>query len=136
MCWKDDRGWFFFAYRKEEGGIRKLGEFIAEDVIRRVLAEDPEVLDVHVYGVPARSGAPGESDVVAAVVVRDPERLDVAVLFTRCAERLERAHMPDYLQVVDELPKTATQKVQARLLTESFDPSSPRVHARDKALAR
>jgi crotonobetaine/carnitine-CoA ligase len=58
------------------------------------------------------------------------------VLFTRCAERLERAHMPDYLQVVDELPKTATQKVQARLLTESFDPSSPRVHARDKALAR
>ena len=135
MCWKDDQGWFFFAYRKEEGGIRKLGEFIAEDVIRRALAEDPEVLDVHVYGVPARSGAPGESDVVAAVVVRDPERLDVAALFTRCAERLERAHVPDYLQVVDELPKTATQKVQAHLLTASFDPSSPRVHARDKALA-
>lgn len=136
MCRKDDRGWFFFAHRQEEGGIRKLGEFIPDDVIRRVLAEDAEVLDVHVYGVPARSGAPGESDVVAAVVVRDSERLDVAGVFARCAVRLERTHVPDYLQVVDELPKTATEKVQTRLLVESFDRSSPRVHARDEAMAR
>ncbi len=136
MGWKDEQGWFFFAHRKEEGGIRKLGEFVSDGVIRRVLAEDPEVLDVHVYGVPARSGAPGESDVVAAVVVRDPAQLDVAALFARCAARLERTHVPDYLQIVDELPKTATEKVQTRVLVETFDPSSPRVHARDRALAR
>src|SRR5581483_5119569 len=118
MGWKDEQGWFFFAHRKEEGGIRKLGEFVSDGVIRRVLAEDPEVLDVHVYGVPARSGAPGESDVVAAVVVRDPAQLDVAALFARCAARLERTHVPDYLQIVDELPKTATEKVQTRVLVE------------------
>lgn len=115
MCWKDEEGWFYFAYRKEEGGIRKLGEFVPEDLIRRVLAEDPEVLDVHVYGVPARSGAPGESDVVAALVVRDPTRFDAQALYARCARRLERQYIPDYLQVLPELPKTATQKVQTRL---------------------
>jgi crotonobetaine/carnitine-CoA ligase len=135
MGWKDDRGWFCFAHRMEEGGMRKLGEFISEDLIRRLLAEEPEVLDVHVYGVQARSGAPGDSDVVAAVVVEDPDRLDVAAVFTRCAARLERTHVPNYLQIVDELPKTASRKVQTRLLVASFDPSPPRLHARDKALA-
>jgi acyl-coenzyme A synthetase/AMP-(fatty) acid ligase len=132
MCWKDEQGWFFFAHRKEEGGIRKLGEFVSEGAIRRVLSEDPEVLDVHVYGVPARSGAPGESDVVAAIVVRDPDHLDVASLFNRCAQQLDRIHLPDYLQVVDELPKTATQKVQTRTLLEWFDRSGARVHAREQ----
>src|SRR5207245_4268876 len=73
MCRRDEDGWFYFGFRKEEGGIRKMGEFIQEGWIRRVLAEDPEVLDVHVYGVPSLSGAPGESDIVAAVVVRDKE---------------------------------------------------------------
>jgi acyl-CoA synthetase (AMP-forming)/AMP-acid ligase II len=134
MCWRDERGWFFFAHRKEEGGIRKLGEFVPEDFIVRVLAEDPQVLDVHVYGIPARSRAPGESDVVAAVVAADAHRLDVPALFARCAQRLERSYVPDFIQVVDELPKTATEKVQTRLLTESFEPSSPRVFARDRAL--
>jgi acyl-CoA synthetase (AMP-forming)/AMP-acid ligase II len=134
MCWKDEQGWLFFAHRKEEGGIRKLGEFVPEDFIVRVLAEDPQVLDVHVYGIPARSRAPGESDVVAAVVAVDAHRLDVRALFARCAQRLERSYVPDFIQVVDELPKTATEKVQTRLLTESFEPSSPRVFARDRAL--
>jgi acyl-coenzyme A synthetase/AMP-(fatty) acid ligase len=126
MCWKDEEGWFYFGHRKEEGGIRRLGEFVPEGHIRRVLAEDPEVLDVHVYGIPARSGAPGESDVVAAVVVADPERLDLAALASRTIARLGPA-LPDYLQVLAELPKTATEKVQTRLLAAAFDPSAPGV---------
>jgi acyl-CoA synthetase (AMP-forming)/AMP-acid ligase II len=134
MCWEDDQGWLFFSHRKEEGGLRRLGEFVQEGYLRRVLAEDPEVLDVHVYGVPARSGAPGECDVVAAVVARDPAGLDVAALWGRCARRLDRAHLPDYLQVMGELPKTATEKVQTRVLVESFDASDSRVHARGEAL--
>ena len=63
MCWRDEQGWLYFGHRKEEGGIRRLGEFVQPGFIGRVLAEDPEVLDVNVYGVPARSAAPGESDV-------------------------------------------------------------------------
>ena len=135
MAWRDEQGWFYFAHRREEGGIRKLGEFVPESFIMRVLAEDPQVLDVHVYGVPARSGAPGESDVVAAIVAADPDRLDAAALFARCAARLERASVPDFIQVLDELPKTATEKVQTRLLVQAFDPSSPRVYARHEVLA-
>jgi acyl-CoA synthetase (AMP-forming)/AMP-acid ligase II len=132
VCWKDEQGWFFFGHRKEEGGLRKAGEFISEGFIRRVLAEAPEVLDVHIYGVPARSGAPGETDVVAAVVVRDKEHVDVPSLWERCQRQLERSHVPDFIQVVDELPKTASEKVQARFLVERLDPSDRFVFARAK----
>ena len=118
MCRRDEDGWFYFSHRTEEGGIRKLGEFVPEWFVRRVVAEDPEVLDVHVYGVPAASGAPGESDLVAAVVARDRGAFDPRAFLERCAGRLERAHLPDLVQVVDDLPKTPTQKVQVRVLVE------------------
>ncbi len=130
MCWRDEDGWLFFAHRGEEGGIRKLGEFVSDGFIRRVVAEHPDVLDLHVYGVPALSGAPGESDIVVAVCVRDPGAFDVAALFDRCRRELERSHVPDYVQVLDELPKTATEKVQTRLLAQSFDRAAPGVFPR------
>jgi acyl-CoA synthetase (AMP-forming)/AMP-acid ligase II len=136
MCWRDEQGWFFFAHRREEGGIRRLGEFVSPGAIARVLAEDPEVLDVFVYGLPARSGAPGESDLVAAIVVRDRARLDVAALLERCAQRLERAQLPDYVQVLEELPKTATEKVQTSVLARLFDPAAPEVHERAQVMRR
>jgi acyl-CoA synthetase (AMP-forming)/AMP-acid ligase II len=133
MAWQDEGGWFYFAFRKEEGGLRKLGEFVSEGFVRRVVAEDPDVLDVHIYGVPSRSGAPGESDLVAAIVVRDKERLNVRSLWERCERQLERSHIPDAIQVVDELPKTASEKVQARFLMENFDLAHPYVFTREAA---
>jgi acyl-CoA synthetase (AMP-forming)/AMP-acid ligase II len=133
MCWRDSDGWYYFAHRKEEGGIRRMGEFISEGFIRRVVLDHTDVLDVHVYGVPSRLGAPGESDVVVAVVVRDRERFDANDLFERCARELERSHQPDYVQVVDDLPKTASEKVQTRYLAAAFDPAAPGVHARPGA---
>ncbi len=128
VCRRDADGYFFFVHRKEEGGLRKLGEFVSEGFVRRVLADDPAVLDVHVYGVPSRAGAPGETDIVAAVVVG--EGFDAAALFEHCARNLERSHVPDYLQVVDELPKTPSEKVQTRFLVEAFNRGEA-IHSRE-----
>jgi hypothetical protein len=36
------------------------------------------------------------------------------------------------VQVLDDLPKTATEKVQTRHLVRTFDRASPRVIARDE----
>jgi acyl-CoA synthetase (AMP-forming)/AMP-acid ligase II len=131
MCRRDEEGWLFFVHRKEEGGLRKLGEFVSEGFVRRVLAEDDEVLDVHVYGVPSSRGAPGETDIVAAVVVRDRERFDARALFEHCARNLERSHVPDYIQVVEELPKTPSEKVQTRFLAQALE-SRQDVYAREQ----
>jgi crotonobetaine/carnitine-CoA ligase len=130
MVNRDDDGWFYFAHRREEGGLRKAGEFIAEGFIRRVLAEDPEVLDVHIYGAPSRAGAPGETDIVAAVVPRSRDSFDADALFARCAARLERSHVPDFIQVVDDLPRTASEKVQTRFLLEALKESGADVFTR------
>ena len=133
MCWRDADGWYFFAHRKEEGGIRRMGEFIPEGFVRRVVLDHPDVVDVHVYGVPSRTGAPGESDLVVAVVVGHPEAFDARSLFERCGRLLERSHVPDYIQVVDELPKTASEKVQTRFLAAALDTSAPGVYVRPSA---
>ena len=130
MVTRDAGGWLFFDHRTEEGGLRRLGEFISESFIRRVLAEHEDVLDVHIYGVPARSGAPGETDVVAAVVPRDPGSVDVAGLFALAERDLERSHVPDYIHLVAELPRTASEKVQTRHLLDAFDPHAPYFHGR------
>jgi crotonobetaine/carnitine-CoA ligase len=126
---RDGDGWFFFLHRQEEGGLRKLGEFIAEGFIRRALAEHPAVVDVHVYGIPSRTGAPGETDIVAAIVPADPAACDVDALVEHCRERLERSHVPDLFQIVEALPKTASEKVQTRFLIEAL--RSPDAHVLD-----
>jgi carnitine-CoA ligase len=82
--------------------------------------------------VPSRGGAPGEADVVAALVVRDKDGFDAQAAFARCARELERSHVPDFIQLLDDFPRTASQKVQSRLLVHSFDPAQPHVFARDR----
>jgi len=94
MCWRDADGWYYFAHRKEEGGIRRMGEFISEGFVRRIVLDHPDVLDAHVYGVPSRTRAPGESDIAVAVVVSRPDAFDPIGLFEHCARVLERSHVP------------------------------------------
>jgi len=113
---RDENGWLFFEHRKEEGGLRKQGEFISESFVRRVVAEYDRVVDVHIYGVPSALGAPGETDVVATIIVDDRETFDVDALLSHCRARLEPSHVPDIVQVVDDFPTTPSAKVQTRLL--------------------
>ena len=119
----DAEGWLFFDYRKG-GGIRHNGDFVNPGFVEKVVAEHPQVSDVLVYGVPAASGAPGEKDVVAAIVAHDRPALDVAGVFVACRAGLEGNFVPSYLQVVDEIPKTASEKPQERFLLEAFAPDA------------
>ena len=123
----DADGWLFFDYRVG-GGIRRNGDFINAGFVEKVIAEHPAVGDVFVYGVPAASGAPGEKDLVAALVPAAASPFDAASLFAACRARLEANSVPSYLQVVDEIPKTASEKPQERILMEQFDPRGANVY--------
>jgi carnitine-CoA ligase len=120
MCHRDGDGWLFFDYRKGSE-IRHNGEFIQPDFVQKVIAELPEITDVYVYGVPAKSGAPGERDVVAAVVPADGVSFDPARFFGACAAQLERNQIPSYVQVLEEIPKTASEKPQDRFLRQDLE---------------
>lgn len=122
----DADGWLFFDHRAG-GGIRHNGDFVNPGFVEKVVGEHPDVADVFVYGVPAASGAPGEKDVVAAVVALRGGSFDPESVFARCRQGLEANFIPSYLQVVAEIPKTASEKPQERFLLDAFEPDAENV---------
>jgi len=128
---REAEGWLFFSHRKG-GGIRRSGDFVSPGFVEKAIAEQPGVADVFVYGVPAASGAPGEQDVVAAVVPEDPASFSADALFRACRRQLEPNFVPTWIQVVDEIPKTASEKPQERFLRERFAPGAPGVHRKEE----
>ncbi|MBS0324002.1 MAG: AMP-binding protein [Proteobacteria bacterium] len=124
----DTEGWLYFDYRRG-GGIRRNGDFINPSFVEKVIAECPGVSDVFVYGVPSSSGAPGECDVVAAIVPVDADRFDATLVFAACRRGLEANFVPGYLQVVAEIPKTASEKPMTRHLLDRFAPDAENVIA-------
>ena len=118
--WCDEDGWFYFSHRAGDG-IRRNGDFINVTFVERAVARHPDVDDVFIYGIPAASGAPGEKDVVAAVVPTDPAKLNASELFVYLEENLEANAVPSYIQVLAAIPKTASEKPQARLCMELLD---------------
>jgi crotonobetaine/carnitine-CoA ligase len=130
----DADGWLYFHSRKGDE-IRRNGEFISPGFVEKAIAEHPQVADVFVYGISARNGAPGEKDVVAAIVPVERGRIDVASVFAHCQRVLERNAVPSFLQVVPEIPKTASEKPQERFLREQLSSGAPNVYAAENAAA-
>jgi acyl-CoA synthetase (AMP-forming)/AMP-acid ligase II len=93
------------------------------------LAVHPDISDVCVYGIQAASGAPGESDLVAALVPMDGKSIDPKSIFSFCREKLEGNAIPSYLQVVDTIPKSASEKNLDRLLKDEFRKDADNVYA-------
>ncbi|MCX5852707.1 MAG: AMP-binding protein [Deltaproteobacteria bacterium] len=127
MCHGDDNGWFFFDFRKG-GGLRRQGDFIQPEFVEKALAELPEVSDVCVYGIPAESGSPGESDIVAAIVPASGITIDPKKIFRTISSSLDNNSIPSFLQVVEEIPKTASEKNLDRVLRDEFRKDAPNVH--------
>ncbi len=126
MCHKDAEGWLFFDFRKG-GGLRRQGDFILPEYVEKAIADLGCVSDVCVYGIPAESGAPGESDIVAAVVPAQGVRLDVKAIAKGLEKTLEKGSIPQFLQIVDEIPKTASEKNLDRVLRDEFSKDASNV---------
>ena len=120
MVHRDLDGWFFFNYRKG-GGLRRAGDFIQPEHVETIIGHHPDVSEVCVFGVQADSGAPGESDIVAGIVPLEERSIDPADIFAHCQRNLEKSNIPSYLQIVDEIPKTVSEKHIPRLLREQFE---------------
>ncbi|MEH6634239.1 MAG: AMP-binding protein [Halioglobus sp.] len=116
----DEAGWLYFHYRMG-GGIRKNGDFVNTAFVEKALSEIDAITDVYVYGLQVSAGlAPGEKEVIAAVVPADRDSFDIAAVLKTCRAKLDRNSVPDYIQVLDEIPKTASEKPQERFLVEAF----------------
>jgi acyl-CoA synthetase (AMP-forming)/AMP-acid ligase II len=87
--------------------INRGGEKIAPREIDEVLLRHPAVAEAVAFGAPHPTW--GE-EVAAAVVLREPS--DSAAILSFCREHLADFKCPKRLYVVEEIPRTATGKIQ------------------------
>ena len=127
-CWfhtgdlftRDLDGNFHFQDRAKDT-MRVSGENVSAFEVEQVLVGHPRVAEVAVYPVPSEFG---EDDIVAAVVVEGAEPFDPAALLEYASPRLAYFSVPRFVELVTELPKTATQKIQKAVLRERAETHS------------
>jgi crotonobetaine/carnitine-CoA ligase len=125
---EDAAGWLYFDHRLGSA-IRRNGEFIDPAVIEKAIAESHLVDDVYVYGIALQANAPGEKEIVAAVVPKSGTRHDPRRVIDACREKLPPSHVPAFIQTIQEIPKTASEKPQDRFLVEAFQRNPRSIHA-------
>ena len=108
-----DRGWLDDGYLRLVGRLKEMilrgGENISPYEIEDVLKAHPAVVDAVCFGVD--DDKYGEK-VGAAIVVSDEAA--EGELTSWCAERLAAFKVPEVIRIVDEIPRTATGKVQRK----------------------
>jgi carnitine-CoA ligase len=105
--WRDDDGYFYFLDRMKDA-IRRRGENISAFDLECEVNLHPSVLESAATGVPSELE---DEDIKLTVVLRPGAALDPAELAAFCADRLPRSMVPRYVEFVDALPRTPTDKV-------------------------
>jgi crotonobetaine/carnitine-CoA ligase len=111
---RDRDGSFRFVDRLKDV-IRRRGENISSFEVEQAVLAHPDVAEAAVVPVPSELG---EEEVLACVVVRDGAKLDPAELIGFCEPRLPYFAVPRYVDVLTELPLTASGKVEKYRLRE------------------
>lgn len=119
-------GWFHTgdAFRREADGcfyfvdrikdvIRRRGENISSFELEGEICAHPAVREAVAVAVPSEHG---EDEVLAVVTPVEGRELEPATLVQWLAERLPHYMVPRYLRIVEELPKTASGKLQKHVL--------------------
>jgi crotonobetaine/carnitine-CoA ligase len=114
LATRDADGNYFFAGRRKEA-IRRRGENISAFEVEEVVLDHPDVLDAAAYGVPSELS---EEEVMVAVVPRPGRTVDPPALIAHCEALMARYMVPRYVDVLDALPRTPTEKVEKYRLVE------------------
>jgi crotonobetaine/carnitine-CoA ligase len=113
----DDQGRLHFVDRIKDC-IRRRGENISSFEIEQVLNAHPAVAESAVVGV-RLAGAGGEDEVKACVVAAPGVTLDPVALLDWCTPRMPHFAVPRFVEVVTDLAKTATGKLQKTALRQA-----------------
>lgn len=109
----DARGRLVVSGRKDDLIVTG-GENVAPSEVEAVLLSHPDVADAAVFGRPD----PEWGHAVSALVVARPQaRVDPDALRALCRRRLAGFKVPKTVELVPELPRTASGKLLRRLLT-------------------
>jgi len=106
----DGDGEVFFLDRKADY-LRVRGENISSFEVEAAIWEHPEIAEAAVVAV---TPAPdlGEEELMACVILQPASRMDALAVFKHCLDNLPRFAVPRFIEIVDELPRTPTNRVQ------------------------
>lgn len=113
----DEEGYFYFVDRIRDA-IRRRGENISSFEVEQVINAHEAVVESAVVAVKSEI-AGGEDEVKACIVLKSGAHVDMAALLDYCQERMPYFAVPRYIDIVDELPKTPTGKIQKHKLREA-----------------
>lgn len=116
MGYLDDEGYLYLVDRKKDMIISG-GENIYSREVEEALAAHPDVYETAVLGVPDAYW--GES-VKAVVVLKAGSRLHPEALIAHCKTRIASYKCPKSVDIVAELPRLATGKINKVELRERF----------------
>lgn len=120
LAYRDADGWVHFAGRTGDW-LRVDGENLAAAPIERVLLRHPAVSEAAVYAVPDEKVG---DQVACALVLRSDLSPSDLEAFLHDQPDLSAKAWPRYVQVVDTLPRTATNKVLKRSLSAQGVPAA------------
>jgi crotonobetaine/carnitine-CoA ligase len=106
-------GYLYFAERSGDR-IRRRAENVSAYDIESAAARHPQVLDCAAVGVPSEFDS--DDDIKLCVVPAPGPALDQADLIGHLVRTLPHYMVPRYIQLVAELPRTPTNKVQRQVL--------------------
>lgn len=109
---RGDDGYYFYVGRSK-ATIRRRGENIIPEDIERVVDQHPGVAESAAVAAPSELG---EDDVRLFVVARQQSALLAGDLQSWLRDRLPRFMQPRYIEFIDQMPRTATHKLQRDLL--------------------
>jgi amino acid adenylation domain-containing protein len=107
-CKMDEDGYLYFVSRMDDI-IKSRGEKVSPAEVERAIYQIDGVKEVAVIGVP--DNVLGEA-VKAIVVAGDGFELSAKALQLECQKRLESFMVPKFFDIVPELPKGLTGKIQ------------------------
>ncbi len=109
---RDADGYYYFVDRVKDA-IRRRGENISSFEVEAEVIAHPNIREAAAVGVPSEYS---EDDVLVAIAPVEGERVDPAELIHFLAERMPHFMVPRYLRILDDLPKTPTEKVRKHVL--------------------
>ena len=109
-------GAYWFVDRKTDT-LRYAGRNISSMAVEMVVRKHPAVQDVAAFGIPSQE-VPGESELALNVVLKPDAQLTYEELAEFINKNAPYYFVPQYMEFVDTLPYTPTNKVQKFKLRE------------------
>ncbi|MRG84879.1 ATP-dependent acyl-CoA ligase [Salinibacillus xinjiangensis] len=112
--YRDEDGFYFFMDRTKDV-IRRKGENISSYMVEKIINNHPRVYESAAIGVPNELS---EEEVKVFVIPKPGEAISAQDVYNYCKKHMSEFMLPRYIEFIQELPKTPTEKIQKFKLKE------------------